>query len=98
MLGLHVRRTEKTYIPPTARIMATEILVRMFIWRFHTKKTGMIASVQSAAQEMAEYTYVALTMMLGLMHFPSLPVKRVQKYAEGLHWKMKSRKKKAPYS
>lgn len=43
-----------TYIAPAARIMITEILTLVFIWRFHTKNIGRILYVQSVKQLTAE--------------------------------------------
>jgi glutamate formiminotransferase len=45
----------KTHIAARPRMIATDILVLMFICKFQTRNTGMIASVQSAQQDTAEY-------------------------------------------
>jgi len=45
---------EDAHMQPTARMAATESLVRKFICRFQTMKTGRMPSVQSATQEIAE--------------------------------------------
>ena len=45
----------KTHIAARPRIIATDILVLMFICKFQIRNIGMIASVQSAQQDTAEY-------------------------------------------
>jgi hypothetical protein len=42
-------RARGPYTEPSARIRATEILVRKFSFRFQTKKIGKMPKVQSAA-------------------------------------------------
>jgi hypothetical protein len=69
----------ETDIAAIARIRVTTIFIRRFICTFQIMNMGMIASVQSAAQEMAEYPYVALTVIVGSIHDPSPPVYWVQK-------------------
>lgn len=44
----------ETYIEPIARMKATTILVREFIFKSLTINTGMIARIQSAKQDILE--------------------------------------------
>lgn len=60
-------------IAPSARINATETLVRGFIARSQTRKMGRIPSVQSAQAEMAECAYVESVMTLAWTHLPAAP-------------------------
>jgi len=45
----------KTHIAARPRIIATDILVLMFICKSQTRNIGMIASAQSPQQDTAEY-------------------------------------------
>jgi hypothetical protein len=85
----------RKYIAPIAKIAATLHFVLVFIFKFQTMKIGKIPNVQSATHEIAEYAYVAFTVILASIHVPSPPVYRVQKYEEGRHCRTKRKKKKA---
>ncbi len=82
----------RDYMAPSARIMATEIFVLGFIFRFQMREIGIIPSAQSVAHEIAEYAYVASTVIFESMQVPFPPVYRVQKYAAGKHCMTKSKK------
>jgi hypothetical protein len=52
------------YRAPIPRIRATETLVRGFMFRFHTKKTGRIPNVQSDHVEIAPCVYIMSAMIV----------------------------------
>ena len=63
--------------------------------KFQTIMKGKIEKVQSPTHVIAEYAYtVPVTIDVG-KQVPSAPVSLVQKYCEGLHWKMKMKKNAA---
>jgi hypothetical protein len=61
------------YTAPIARINATETLVRGFITRSHTRKTGRTPNVQSAQADIAECAYVEFVMTLASTQLPATP-------------------------
>ena len=70
---------ERYYSAPSPRIRATETLVRGFMFRFQTKKTGRIPNVQSDHVEIAPCVYIMSAMTVVGMHFPDPPRNLVQK-------------------
>lgn len=81
-----------TYMAAIARTNDTPTFVRLFICKSQIMKMGMIANVQSAQHEIAEYAYVASTVIFASIHVPFPPVYCVQKYAEGRHCRTKRKK------
>jgi hypothetical protein len=67
------------YRAPSPRIRATETLVRGFMFRFQTKKTGRMPNVQSDHVEIAPCVYVMSATTVVGMHFPDPPINLVQK-------------------
>ena len=67
------------YKAPSPRIRATETLVRGFIFKFQTKKTGRIPNVQSDHVEIAPCAYVMSAITVGGMHLPDPLRNLVQK-------------------
>jgi hypothetical protein len=67
------------YIAPNPRIRATETLVRGFMFRFQTKKTGRIPNVQSDHVEIAPCVYIMSAMIVVGRHCPDPPRNLVQK-------------------
>jgi hypothetical protein len=67
------------YRAPSPRIRATETLVRGFMFRFQTKKTGRMPNVQSDHVEIAPCVYIMSATTVVGMHFPDPPRNLVQK-------------------
>jgi hypothetical protein len=67
------------YRAPSPRIRATETLVRGFMFRFQTKKTGRIPNVQSDHVEIAPCVYIMSAMIVVGRHCPDPSRNLVQK-------------------
>jgi hypothetical protein len=79
VIGALRGRGGRYYRAPSPRMSATETLVRGFMFKFQTKKTGRIPNVQSDHVEIAPCVYIMSATTVVGRHFPDPLRNLVQK-------------------